>query len=152
MIFDGAPVTAQRVHELGGLNRVVPEGQALPVALAWAERLAGRPARSLVALKKILNDAAELPLSEALANEQKLFQSLALSPEGVASMAEARRQSMRGGPCARSSESRAAQDPLGDDVLLDVRRAAADHGRRARRAPLLPAARRPPRPRSPVSM
>jgi enoyl-CoA hydratase/carnithine racemase len=89
MVLDGAPLTARRLYELGGLNRVVPAGQALAVSLAWAGRLAERPARSLAALKKMLNDAEELPLSEALANEQRLFQSLALTPEGARAMAEA---------------------------------------------------------------
>ncbi|MBW2314397.1 MAG: enoyl-CoA hydratase/isomerase family protein [Deltaproteobacteria bacterium] len=89
MVLDGAPFTARRIYELGGLNRIVPTGQAVDAALAWAERLAERPARSLAILKKTLNDAEELPLSEALANEQRLFQSLALTPEGAQAMAAA---------------------------------------------------------------
>ena len=58
----------------------------MTAAVDWARRLAERPAASLVAEKKILSAAQELPLSEALANEQKLFQSLALTPEGAAGM------------------------------------------------------------------
>lgn len=86
MVLDGAPLPARRLYELGGLNRVVPQGQALATSLAWAERLAERPAGSLRALKKMLNDALELPLGEALANEQAIFQTVAGSPEGLEGM------------------------------------------------------------------
>ncbi len=86
MVLDGAPLGARRIHELGGLNRVVGAGAAVETALEWARRLAERPAASLVAEKKILKAAQELPLAEALANEQQLFQSLALTPEGAEGM------------------------------------------------------------------
>lgn len=82
MVLDGAPLPARRIYELGGLNRVVPEGKALEVSLAWAERLAERPAGSLRALKQMLNDAENLHLGEALENKQKLFQGVAGSREG----------------------------------------------------------------------
>lgn len=86
MVLDGAPLSAQRLYELGGLNRVVPTGRAVAVSLEWAARLASRPHTSLRALKRMLNDAANLPLSEALANEQAIFQSVARRPEAVAAM------------------------------------------------------------------
>jgi enoyl-CoA hydratase/carnithine racemase len=86
MVLDGAPVRARRIHELGGLNRVVGTGQGLAAALEWAGRLAARPAASLATAKKILKAAQELPLSQALTNEQQLFQSLALTPEGAEGM------------------------------------------------------------------
>jgi len=101
MVLDGAPLRARRIHELGGLNRVVGAGEALAVALEWARRLAERPAASLAAEKKILKAAQELPLSEALANEQKLFQSLALTPEGAEAM---RRTQERLDACESPSE------------------------------------------------
>lgn len=88
MVLDGSPQTARRIYELGGLNRVVPTGQAVAVSLEWAARLADRPAGSLVALKQMLNDQDEMHLSDALANEQKLFQSVASKPEAVARMRE----------------------------------------------------------------
>lgn len=86
MVLDGAPLRAHRLYELGGLNRLVGAGQAVTAAVDWARRLAERPAASLVAEKKILAAAQELPLSEALTNEQTLFQSLALTPEGAEGM------------------------------------------------------------------
>jgi enoyl-CoA hydratase/carnithine racemase len=86
MVLDGAPLSAQRLHQLGGVNRVVPTGTAVAVALEWAERLASRPHASLTALKKMLNEAENLPLKEALANEQSIFQSVASRPEAVEGM------------------------------------------------------------------
>jgi enoyl-CoA hydratase/carnithine racemase len=86
MVFDGAPLPARRLYELGGINRVVPEGRALPVALEWAARIASRRHASLRAMKQMLNDNENLGLADALANEQKLFQGVAGAPEALASM------------------------------------------------------------------
>jgi enoyl-CoA hydratase/carnithine racemase len=86
MVLDGAPLPARRLYELGGVNRVVPCGQALPSALAWAERLAARPGHALAALKQMLVEAEERPLSDALANEQKLFQGVVVRPDAIEQM------------------------------------------------------------------
>jgi enoyl-CoA hydratase/carnithine racemase len=86
MVLDGAPVGAQRLHQLGAVNRVVAAGEAVPEALAWAERIAARPRHSLAALKRMLNDAENLPLGEALANEQRIFQETARRPEALEGM------------------------------------------------------------------
>jgi enoyl-CoA hydratase/carnithine racemase len=87
LVLDGAPFTAQRVHELGGLNRLVPTGQATRVALEWAGRLADRPPHALAAQKQMLVDADEkAALSEALAHEQHLFRRCATRPEAMAGM------------------------------------------------------------------
>ena len=83
MVLDGSPLTARRIYELGGVNRLVPTGTATVTCLEWAERLAERPPRALAVLKKTLKDAAELPLREALANEQALFQSLVGMPDAL---------------------------------------------------------------------
>lgn len=83
LVLDGAAVPARRIYELGGVNRLVPTGEAESVALAWARRLASRPAASLVVEKKALKAAQELPLAEALVNEQQLFQSLLGTPDAM---------------------------------------------------------------------
>ncbi|MGE5597131.1 MAG: enoyl-CoA hydratase/isomerase family protein [Hyphomicrobiales bacterium] len=88
MVLDGSPMTAQRIYELGGLNRVVPTGQAVTVALEWAARLAERPPNALAGLKQILIDNDELPLEQALRNEQRVFQEVASKPEAIARMRE----------------------------------------------------------------
>ena len=88
MVLDGSPMTARRIYELGGLNRVVPEGQAVSVAVEWATRLAQRPGKALAALKQILIDNDDLNLTDALANEQRLFQSVVGTPEAIDAMGE----------------------------------------------------------------
>lgn len=87
LVLDGAPMTARRIYELGGVNRVVPTGRAVEVSVAWAQRLASRPAGSLRALKQMLADADNMHLNDALANEQKLFQGVAGSPAAFEGMA-----------------------------------------------------------------
>ena len=81
MVLDGAPMSAQRIYELGGINRIVPKGSAIETSLQWAKRLASRPATSLAGLKKILVNAENHHLNDALAQEQELFQQIVRTPE-----------------------------------------------------------------------
>jgi enoyl-CoA hydratase/carnithine racemase len=86
MVFDGSPMTALRIYELGGINRVVPPGTAVDTALEWATRLAARPTHAIRALKQMLNDNDDMSLTDALANEQRLFGGTVTSPEGIEGM------------------------------------------------------------------
>ncbi|MFT5442430.1 MAG: enoyl-CoA hydratase/carnithine racemase [Myxococcota bacterium] len=86
LVLDGAPMSARRIYELGGLNRVVPNGEATATSVAWAGRLATRPAGSLRVLKQMLLDNDEMHLTDALKNEQKLFQSVVATPEARETM------------------------------------------------------------------
>ena len=86
MVLDGAPVSARRLYELGGVNRVVPDGTSVDVALEWAERLAERPPEALAALKQILVDNADVNQTYALSNEQRIFQSVATSQAAIDQM------------------------------------------------------------------
>ena len=88
MVFDGSPMTAQRIYELGGVNRVVPQGKSLEVAVEWATRLAARPAAGLATLKHILHENDSLSLDEAMTNEQRHFQSVANTPTAIETMSE----------------------------------------------------------------
>jgi enoyl-CoA hydratase/carnithine racemase len=54
ILLDGAPVTAQRLHALGVVNRVVPHGSAAAEALAWAGRLAQGPAQAQARIKQLV--------------------------------------------------------------------------------------------------
>jgi enoyl-CoA hydratase/carnithine racemase len=88
MVLLGYPMTAQRVFELGGVNRVVPEGGALSTALDWARVLASRPPAAVAGMKQMLTEGDDLlRIVEAVLNDQKIFQSFSASPEAVASMA-----------------------------------------------------------------
>lgn len=96
MVLDGAPMTAQRIYELGGVNRVVATGTAVDEAVAWANRLARRPPLALATSKQILIDNDDLHLTEALANEQKLFGTTAVSRPGRDGMRAAQARLARG--------------------------------------------------------
>ena len=86
MVLDGAPMTAARIHELGGINRLVAPGTAVDEACAWAARLAERPTHAITALKATLAANDDMPLTDALANEQRLFGGTVMHPDGVEGM------------------------------------------------------------------
>lgn len=87
MVLDGAALPAGRLYELGGVNRLVEADRCTEVAVAWAQRLASRPPEALAAIKRILFESEELPLQEALANEQQHFQRVARAPAAIETMA-----------------------------------------------------------------
>ncbi len=86
MIYDGRPLTAHRLHALGAINRVVPAGQATRVALEWARHLAAQPHAPQRAMKRLLQEAEQLPLDEALALEQSRFQEVARTEDAIEQM------------------------------------------------------------------
>ena len=88
MVLDGVPMTAERIYQLGGINKLVPKGQATDVAIAWAKRLASHPPAALSAMKRMLNDAQEMTLSESVMNDQRVFQEISSSPQAIAKMEE----------------------------------------------------------------
>ena len=62
------------------------------MAVAWAKRLAERPAAALALAKKVLSETEDLPLAESLANEQRNFQKIAATPEAMGLMDEIQAQ------------------------------------------------------------
>ncbi len=86
MVLDGSPMTAERIYELGGINRVVAQGSAVDVALRWASRLADRDPGALGLLKQILIDNDDRDLTEALRSEQARFQETAGRKAALATM------------------------------------------------------------------
>jgi enoyl-CoA hydratase/carnithine racemase len=88
MILDGVPMTAERIYQLGGVNKLVSKGTATDTAVKWAMRLAGHSAPALGAMKRMLNDAQEMILSESVMNDQRVFQEISGKPEAIAQMEE----------------------------------------------------------------
>ncbi len=86
MVLLGSPMTAQRIYELGGVNRIVPTGHGLDVALAWASDLADKPPAALEGMKLMLSEGDDLHISEAVMNDQRIFQTFAGSPNALRSM------------------------------------------------------------------
>lgn len=74
VVLDGAPLSAKRAYELGGINRIAPEGKGVEMAVEWAKRIATRRREALEGMKKMLEEGADLPLTAAVENDQKIFQ------------------------------------------------------------------------------
>ncbi|MER6977856.1 enoyl-CoA hydratase/isomerase family protein [Streptomyces carpinensis] len=69
LAFFGRILSAREVHALGLLNRVVPEGQALAQALAWARELLGLAPLALSQTKELLNLAASGTFHDSVLRE-----------------------------------------------------------------------------------
>ena len=73
LLLLGNRVSAQRLHELGIVNRVVDNGHALPQALAMAERINARAPNVMNSVKELINEASVHSLTEQLAQERNQF-------------------------------------------------------------------------------
>jgi enoyl-CoA hydratase/carnithine racemase len=83
MILMGLPMSPERLYGLGAVNAVVARGQALQTAIAWGTRLAAMPAASIAGMKRMLAQGENMTLPEALANDQKIAQTVFRSPDGM---------------------------------------------------------------------
>ena len=84
---------AAEASQAGLVAEVVPDGQALPTALTWAEEFRTSPRGALAAAKQLANAAALADLDAALARESLTQSRLLLSAdhaEGVAAFLERR--------------------------------------------------------------
>ena len=89
----GEPVSAQRLHELGLVNRVVPDGRALATALELARQVADNAPLSVRVGKEIVDAAPTWPADEAFTRQSEMASPVILSDdarEGVAAFAEKR--------------------------------------------------------------
>lgn len=73
LLMAGERIGAQRLHELGVVNRVVAPGGALAEALAIAGKLNGRAPNVLASIKELMNEAVEHDLNRQLAAERDHF-------------------------------------------------------------------------------
>jgi enoyl-CoA hydratase/carnithine racemase len=69
MFFGAERIDAERCKELGIVNRVVPDEQLRPEALAWARELASGPTVAFRLMKENLDRALREDLSTCLAGE-----------------------------------------------------------------------------------
>ena len=88
LIFGGKEFTAEKMHTLGALNKVVKNGTSLDYCINWANDLSKKPKDALSSLKKILKDSLNMPLEESLRNEQDIFQSIVSSDNAIKKMRE----------------------------------------------------------------
>ncbi len=91
--IEGEKIPAERCLELGLSNKLAAADELMPVALAWAEKLAQRPTFALGLTKRAMNKAVTLSLTQAIEYEAHLQQLAAEHPdftEGVAAFVEKR--------------------------------------------------------------
>ena len=69
LLMTGDFISAQRAHEIGLYNEVVPEAQLAERTAAWAKKLAAGPSLGLAVTKRMLNREASMSFEEALAAE-----------------------------------------------------------------------------------
>ncbi|MGE3270933.1 MAG: enoyl-CoA hydratase-related protein [Chloroflexota bacterium] len=99
MVLTGAPIDAQTAEQLGLVNRVVPVDALLDEAKALAGKIAAKPPLSVKFTKQAVLKAFELPLSEAVDLERKLFYLLFGTEdarEGISAFSEKRRPTFHG--------------------------------------------------------
>lgn len=86
VVLMGRPLTASRLYELGGLNRLVGKGRALEEALAMAREIAALPPQSVAGMKKMLGEAEDLNQTDGISNDQAISQTLFANADSMASM------------------------------------------------------------------
>lgn len=86
VVLTGKPLSARRLYELGGANRVVARGKAVEEALAMARDIAALPPQSVAGMKKMLGEAEDLNQTDGIANDQTIAQTLFADPDSLKSM------------------------------------------------------------------
>lgn len=73
LMMCGERISAQRLHDLGVVNRLAAAGCALMEALALADTLNARAPNALASIKELVNEAAHSTLNAQLAAERDHF-------------------------------------------------------------------------------
>jgi enoyl-CoA hydratase len=72
MLLTGEDISAQRAHQLGLVNHVVPDGQALAHARTIADRIAANGPLAVSAILRTLRETESLPEADAFVIEGRL--------------------------------------------------------------------------------
>ncbi|HEX6140200.1 MAG TPA: enoyl-CoA hydratase-related protein [Candidatus Limnocylindria bacterium] len=99
MILTGEPMDAREAERRGLVARVVPDELVVEDALALAATIATKSPVALRLAKEAVNAAYEMPLTDALAHERRLFYLLFASEdqkEGMAAFLEKRTPDFKG--------------------------------------------------------
>lgn len=76
MVLTGRMIDAAEADRMGLVSRVVPHDQLMETAMAAAREIAGYSIPSLMAAKEMVGRALELPTTEGVKFERRLFQGL----------------------------------------------------------------------------
>ena len=99
MVLTGSPIDAESAEKLGLVNRVVPADWVIEEAKALANKIAAKPPLSVKLSKQAVLKAFELPLTEAVDYERKLFYLLFATEdakEGISAFVEKRPPTFHG--------------------------------------------------------
>ena len=80
LLMTGDFITAQRAYEMGLYQRVLPQEQLMPEAMAFAEKLARGPADALAVSKQAIALESTMTLEEALDHEARVQAELMVHP------------------------------------------------------------------------
>lgn len=80
LILTGREIDAREAEHLGFVNRVVPAGQALATAIEIAEGIAASPWNAVIHDRASVYEGLDLPLTEALANEDEHGRAVIFDP------------------------------------------------------------------------
>jgi enoyl-CoA hydratase len=86
MCLTGRRMGAEEAERTGLVARVVPAVDLLDAALDTASKIAAMPPLAAIAVKEMVNAAMELPLSEGIRFERRLFQVLAATEDKAEGM------------------------------------------------------------------
>lgn len=92
-LMTGDPMSAQRAYEIGLINRVVPKGQSLAVAMELAAKIAANAPLVVQAMKSIARNTLPLSPTERYYPQRQMLDGIVQSEdirEGVASFIEKR--------------------------------------------------------------
>jgi enoyl-CoA hydratase len=99
MILNDRKLTAQEALHYGVVNRVVPVGDYLNVAIILADEIAARPPLAVRAAKRMINHSYESFLKDGLTEEKQVFYNLFASEdqkEGMQAFIEKRKPNWTG--------------------------------------------------------
>jgi enoyl-CoA hydratase len=99
MVLFGDRIGADRAHQLGVVNRVVPAETTIDVAVELAQRLAAKAPLAVRLGKRAVNRALEMPLAQGLETERDAFYMLFASEdqkEGMRAFLEKRKPTFGG--------------------------------------------------------
>lgn len=99
MLLNNRTLSAQEAYQFGLVNRVVPVDGYLDEALKLAEEIASQAPLAVRAAKRMINQAYERTLSDALAEEKQTFYNLFASEdqkEGMKAFIEKRKPEWKG--------------------------------------------------------
>lgn len=74
VLFIGDPLSAERAHHYGLVNRLTAPGQALSVALSLAESIAGNAPLAIEAIKRIVQESSDWSSDQAWTEQRRISQ------------------------------------------------------------------------------